>query len=142
MKKFELILLVAGLVVFTSCGNNSEAKSSTAQANISPTQAEATMATNKSYEVGDPVPSDLVCMVNDAYMGRLQFEVPFEGKTYYGCCEMCVERIPNDPSVRKAVDPNSGMEVDKADAFIVLAGTQGQVDYFENEESYRAFLNR
>lgn len=142
MKKFQLILLVAGLVVFTSCGNNSEGKSSTAEANVSSTQAEASIASNKTYEVGDPVPSDLVCMVNDAYMGRLQFEVPFEGKTYYGCCDMCVERIPNDPSVRKAVDPNSGIEVDKAEAFIVLAGTQGQVDYFESEESYRAFLSR
>lgn len=100
------------------------------------------MTAKKTYAVGDPVPSDLVCMVNDAYMGRLQFEVPFEGKTYYGCCDMCVERIPNDPSVRTAVDPNSGVEVDKAEAFIVLAGTQGQVDYFESEESYRSFVNR
>lgn len=142
MKEFRFILLVAGLVVFISCGNNSEGKSSTAETNVPSTQNEASMATYETYEVGDPVPSDLVCMVNDAYMGRLQFEVPYEGKTYYGCCEMCVERIPNDPSVRKAVDPNSGMEIDKADAFIVLAGTQGQVDYFENEESYRAFLSR
>ena len=47
-------------------------------------------------------------MVNDAYMGKKQIEVPHDGKTYYGCCEMCVERIPKDKSVREATDPFSG----------------------------------
>ena len=142
MKKFKFVFLIAGLVIFTSCGNNSRDKNATAAPEAVSAVAEPGTPTTETYVVGDHVPSNLVCMVNNAYMGRLQFEVPFEGKTYYGCCDMCVERIPNDPSVRKAVDPNSGVEVDKAEAFIVLAGTQGQVDYFENEESYRAFVNR
>lgn len=47
-------------------------------------------------------------MVNDAYMGKKQIEVPHDGKTYYGCCKMCVERIPKDKSVREATDPFSG----------------------------------
>lgn len=142
MKKFRFILLIAGLVVFTSCGNSNDRKEIEASESSESVLSEPGTATDKVYAVGDHVPNDLVCMVNNAYMGRLQFEVPFEGKTYYGCCDMCVERIPNDPSVRKAVDPNSGVEVDKAEAFIVLVGTQGQVDYFENEESYLTYLNR
>ncbi len=37
------------------------------------------------------LPKDLVCMVNDAYMGKKQLPIKFEGRMYYGCCEMCVK---------------------------------------------------
>jgi len=86
------------------------------------------------------VPNNLVCMVNDAYMGKQQLEVPFEGKLYYGCCEMCKERIPNDAKVRMAVDPHTLKKVDKATAYIVLIGDQDEVAYFESKDNYDAFL--
>lgn len=95
-----------------------------------------------SYQIGDQVPHDLVCMVNNAYMGKKQFEVPFDGKTYYGCCNMCVERIPVDKDARTAVDPYSSKSIDKSEAYIVLVGGQGQVAYFENEENYKNFLTQ
>lgn len=105
-------------------------------------QAAAT-AVDKSASMpqrGDAVAPDLVCMVNDVYMGKKQLAVPFEGKTYYGCCAMCQERIPQDKSVRYAIDPYSMKPVDKADAYIVLIGHGGEVAYFENEGHYRDFL--
>ncbi len=75
-----------------------------------------------------------VCMVNDAVMGKAQIPVQFEGKTYYGCCEGCVERIKTDRSVRYSKDPVTGKEVDKAKAFI-MEGPQGEALYFESKAS-------
>lgn len=139
MKNLKIVLGVSILSVFalTSCQNKTEEPAVTAQEEqmsdmMQPSQ---TMA----YNVGDKVPNKQVCMVNNAYMGKDQFEVPYDGKTYYGCCNMCVERIPNDETARKAKDPFTGKEIDKANAYIVLKDQQGNVDYFENEENYKKF---
>lgn len=77
---------------------------------------------------------DRVCMVNDAVMGRPQIPVDFEGKTYYGCCAGCVERLKSDRTVRYAVDPVTGKEVDKARA-VILEGPGGEAIYFESADS-------
>ncbi|MBD1422305.1 hypothetical protein [Sphingobacterium chuzhouense] len=94
-----------------------------------------------SPKKGDHVPGHLVCMVNDAYMGKQQLEVPFEGKMYYGCCKMCQERIPKDGTVRYAIDPHTLERVDKATAYIVMISDGGEVAYFENEDNYKRFVN-
>jgi len=139
MKNLKIVLVVSILSAFTltSCQNKTEEPTVTAHEEhmsdmMQPSQ---TMA----YNVGDKVPNKQVCMVNNAYMGKDQFEVPYDGKTYYGCCNMCVERIPNDETARKAKDPFTGKEIDKANAYIVLKDQQGNVDYFENEENYKKF---
>ena len=81
-----------------------------------------------------------VCMVNDAYMGVDQIEVPVGGKMYYGCCEMCVEKLNTLESARIATDPFTGEKVDKADAFIVLKSkTTGEVYYFQSADTYQQF---
>lgn len=102
--------------------------------------ADSGMNTGKNYKKGDAVPSDLVCMVNDAYMGNKQLEVEVEGRMYYGCCEMCKTRIPQDATVRAAVDPYTLKSVDKAEAYIVIIGNNGEVAYFENEDNYKKFV--
>ena len=94
----------------------------------------------KKVNLGEEVPHHLVCMVNDMYMGIQQLAVEHNGKTYYGCCEMCQTRIPQDIKVRKAIDPYSLKTVDKAEAYIVRIGKQGQVAYFENKENYALFI--
>jgi YHS domain-containing protein len=90
-------------------------------------------------EVHQPVDPSLVCMVNDAYMGKLQIPVPVNGKTYYGCCQGCVDKLNNLESARIAIDPFSGNPVDKSEAYIVLMNPQGAVAYFESEANYNAF---
>ncbi|WP_118195384.1 hypothetical protein [Albibacterium indicum] len=115
-------------VVFIAC--NSDTNSS----------EDAEVTASRTPQVGDQVPNNLVCMVNNAYMGVPQLEVPYGGKTYYGCCEMCQERIPNEKEARIAVDPYSLKDVDKADAYIVLVGDQGQVAYFESEKNYKELI--
>ena len=72
-------------------------------------------------------------------MGKLQIPVPVNGKTYYGCCEMCVDKLNNIESARIAIDPFSGNQVDKSEAFIVVTNPQGAVAYFESEANYSAF---
>src|SRR5437763_4357353 len=55
-----------------------------------------------------------VCMINEHYMQKDQIAVKVEGKTYYGCCDMCKQALAKDASKRSAVDPVSGKKVDKA----------------------------
>ncbi|HLT08223.1 MAG TPA: hypothetical protein VK014_11905 [Cyclobacteriaceae bacterium] len=131
----HLVYLLA-LMTVVACQNTKEKQEET-QADAS-TAIEVTGV--PSYRIGDEVPHDLVCMVNNAYMGKKQFEVPFEGRMYYGCCNMCVERIQTDEGARTAVDPYSSKEIDKSEAFIVLVSSQGHVAYFETEENYKSFL--
>jgi YHS domain-containing protein len=73
-----------------------------------------------------------VCMINEHAMGKDQIPVEVEGRTYYGCCEMCKKALAQDASKRVAVDPVSGKQVDKATA-VIAAQEDGRVFYFEND---------
>lgn len=90
-------------------------------------------------EIKTPIEPSLVCMVNDAYMGKPQIPVPVNGKTYYGCCQGCVDKLNNLESARIAIDPYSSNPVDKSEAYIVLVNQQGAIAYFESESNYKAF---
>jgi YHS domain-containing protein len=85
------------------------------------------------------VEPDLVCMNNDQFMGQPQISVEVEGAAYYGCCDMCRTRLAADPARRSAIDPISGVTVDKAHA--VIGTTEaGSVYYFENEQNLAAYI--
>jgi YHS domain-containing protein len=79
-----------------------------------------------------------VCMVNDALFQKDQIPVEVEGRTYYGCCQMCKKRLAEDAAIRASVDPVSGEPVDKA-AAVIGALEDGSVLYFENEENFEAY---
>jgi YHS domain-containing protein len=83
----------------------------------------------------------LVCMVNDMDMGKAQIPVVVEGRTYYGCCAMCKERLSKDAAVRSAIDPVSGKSVDKAKA-VIGKRPDGSVVYFESEANLRRYAAR
>ena len=76
-----------------------------------------------------------VCMVNDQLFGRDQIPVQVEGRTYYGCCEMCKERLARDAAARTSVDPQTKKPVDKATA-VIAARPDGSVLYFESEKTF------
>ena len=82
-----------------------------------------------------------VCMVNNHFMGTAQIPVAVEGKTYFGCCEMCKTRLADDPTTRAATDPVSGASVDKASA-VIGKQTSGAVLYFENEKNLELYASR
>lgn len=73
-----------------------------------------------------------VCMINEQAMGKDQIPVEVEGKTYYGCCEMCKTALKENASKRAAVDPVSGKQVDKATA-VIASQQDGRVFYFESD---------
>ena len=82
-----------------------------------------------------PVESNFVCMINNRSMSNEQIPVAIDGKTYYGCCPMCKERLAKDEESRYAIDPVSGKKVDKATAVIgALPGAA--VLYFENQKNF------
>lgn len=75
-----------------------------------------------------------VCMVNNTFMGAPQIPVEVDGRTYYGCCPACKDRLANDPSSRVAVDPVTREEVDKSKAVIAYDHDR-KVLYFASEAS-------
>jgi YHS domain-containing protein len=80
------------------------------------------------------VESKTVCMINEQAMGKDQIPVEVEGKTYYGCCEMCKNALANSPAKRVATDPVTGRGVDKATA-VIAKQEDGRVFYFESDET-------
>lgn len=139
MKNSVFRLLTGGFFLIAALGCNTQSQPENEQAK----QPDVTQATDKQdYEVGDQVPNELVCMVNDAYMGKPQIAVPVNGKTYYGCCQMCVKKLNEQESARTAFDPHSGRMIDKVDAYLVLLDEQGTVGYFESQKSYESFKSK
>lgn len=137
--KYLVATIAVFVLILTACTNpKSKSKAALLESGKNTTIQVATAT--KQYKKGDLVPTEEVCMVNDAFMAKKQLLVKHEGKVYYGCCEMCKERIPKDAAVRVAIDPLSKKEVDKASAAIAITGDQGEVSYFENEENYRTYI--
>lgn len=85
-----------------------------------------------------PLDAKYVCMITNQEFVREQIPVEVEGKTYYGCCEMCKAKIKNNPQSRVAVDPISGKQVDKAEA-VIGAAPDGSIYYFESEENFAQY---
>lgn len=79
-----------------------------------------------------------VCMVTNQLFVKDQIPVELEGKTYYGCCEMCKGKLMNNPESRVAIDPVSGNQIDKADA-VIGAAADGSIYYFESEENLKKY---
>lgn len=85
------------------------------------------------------VPTQKVCMINNQVFEKDQIPVQVQGRTYYGCCEMCKERLAQDAASRAAVDPVTGKKVDKATA-VIAAKADGNVLYFESDATLQRFL--
>jgi YHS domain-containing protein len=124
-------LIVLFLAITAAACSNESTASSQSEAPIQTTPAGLPAGMTRVADVSQ------VCMVNDQFMGKPQIPIAVEGRTYYGCCAMCKDRLGNDPKARTARDPVTGEQVDKATAVIVQDKT-GKVMYFASE----ATLNR
>lgn len=80
-------------------------------------------------------------MVNDRFMGSEQIPVSVGGKTYYGCCASCKDKLQNNAEARTALDPVTQRPVDKATA-VIGKSTNGKVVYFENEDTFGRYVAR
>ena len=84
------------------------------------------------------VDAKYVCMINNQRFNKVQIPVEVEGRTYYGCCDMCKEKLGGDPKSRVAVDPVSGKEVDKSKA-VIGVDADGAAYYFESADNLKRF---
>jgi YHS domain-containing protein len=84
------------------------------------------------------VDAKYVCFVTKHRFNKEQLPVAVEGKTYYGCCDMCKAKLKEDVAQRCDVDPVSGQKVDKATA-VIGADSQGNVYFFESEENLKKY---
>lgn len=87
------------------------------------------------------VPPIKVCMVNDQVFEKDQIPVEVEGKTYYGCCQMCKKTLAERKEFRVSIDPVSGKEVDKA-AAVIGSKKDGKTLYFENEKTFNKYNSK
>lgn len=82
-----------------------------------------------------------VCMPQNKVFDRKMLSVNIVGKTYYGCCENCIELLQNETEkYAYALDPITGEKVDKAKAFILEM--RGNAIYFASEENARKFSEK
>lgn len=80
-----------------------------------------------------------VCMVTNRVYKNEQIPISVGTKTYYGCCEMCKEKLATEKSTREAIDPVTKRTVDKASATFG-ATPSGEVLYFENAQNFDTFV--
>jgi len=121
-----MIILFVSLIVGYSNFSNGETVDPSIQMSIKP---------------AEKLKTSFVCMMNNKHFATEQIPVEVNGKMYYGCCQGCVESLKNNRAIRYAIDPYSGEEVDKADAYIVLNSDGSQnVLYFKSEENYLNFV--
>ncbi len=85
-----------------------------------------------------PLDAKYVCMITNQEFVKEQIPVEVDGKTYYGCCEMCKAKIKNNAQARVAIDPVSGNQVDKAVA-VIGAAPDGTIYYFESEDNLNQY---
>lgn len=84
------------------------------------------------------VSAEKVCMLDDWTLDSALFTAEVAGKTYYCCFEKCGEKFQSNPELRFAVDPISGVKLDKADALYGVS-RDGKGYYFETLENLEMF---
>ncbi len=84
------------------------------------------------------VDTQYVCMITNKLFDTPQIPVVVDGKTYYGCCQMCKGKLEGSVEARTATDPISGKDIDKAKA-VIGADEGGSIYYFENEANLEKF---
>ena len=81
---------------------------------------------------------EYVCMMQDMVLGKAGIPIQYDGKTYYGCCEMCKEKIKNEPQkYTRATDLVSRKPVDKSESFIY--SVDGTAYYFGSDANRKTF---
>jgi YHS domain-containing protein len=79
-----------------------------------------------------------ICMMQDSVQPKPGVAHEYQGKTYWLCCEMCVQSFGADPEkFAHATDPVTGDVVDKATAPVYAVN--GKAYFFGSEQSLDRF---
>jgi len=131
------------LQFLAACADPSASTPATAKAEASTARAAEPARASETAASADAVvrrvASDEVCMMNNRFMKEKQIPVEVEGRTYFGCCAMCKDKLTNDATARSGTDPISGRPVDKATA-LIGAKPNNAVVYFESQETFDAYV--
>ena len=93
----------------------------------------------KGSEAGlEKIDPSHTCMGSNQVQEKPQAYAEVGGKRYYGCTDMCILNLKQNPGFRYGLDPVSGKRVDKATA-LVAARQNGELLYFESEKTFRAY---
>jgi len=143
MKSSSTILLLAFLACSLALTSRrvlgqDAAKSGESQSNTMPMGSDASKPGGKLTKIED---HKKICMVTNKAFEKDQIPIEVEGRTYYGCCEMCKTALSNDPEKRIAVDPISNKKVDKSSA-VIGVDSKGRVLYFENDKNFAAYNSK
>ncbi len=143
---YKTLLIILSISFVQYACQNSEKSTKQSNNTVTVSEANSNNAGSSQSQVAaeeESLPVEFVCMVNDAYMGIKQFPVPVGDKIYYGCCEMCVDKLKNSTKYRYGIDPLTKEKVDKTEAFIVLQSKEtGTVLYFKSKENYKKYKAR
>jgi YHS domain-containing protein len=79
-----------------------------------------------------------ICMMQDSMQPKPGLAHAYKGKTYFLCCQMCVQSFDGDPErYAHAKDPVSGATVDKATA--PAYAVNGRAYFFASDETRSRF---
>ena len=79
-----------------------------------------------------------ICMMQDSMQPKPGLAHEYGGKTYWLCCEMCVQSFTADPDrYAHAKDPVDGATVDKATA--PAYAVNGKAFFFSSEKNLKTF---
>ncbi len=84
------------------------------------------------------IDSSHTCMGSNMAQAKPQNYADIDGKRYYGCTNMCIVNLKENPGFRYSIDPVSGKRVDKATALIAKQ-SHGGLLYFEGEKTFHAY---
>ena len=79
-----------------------------------------------------------ICMMQDSLQPKPGLAHQYGGKTYWLCCQMCVQAFEGDPEKYAfAKDPVNGSKVDKATAPAYAVG--GRAFFFSSQDTLKTF---
>lgn len=91
-----------------------------------------------SPQTGPVTDRSRICMMQDSLQPKAGLAHAYKGKTYFLCCQMCVQSFDGDPErYAHAKDPVSGATVDKATA--PAYAVNGKAYFFASEATRRTF---
>ncbi|MDF1546732.1 MAG: hypothetical protein P1P88_02845 [Bacteroidales bacterium] len=92
--------------------------------------------------IGKEIPDSMVCMVSGEVKNKAIKPIFVNGKTYWGCCNMCIAKLTNNTgNVQFALDPLTKKQINKSDAVIRLNPKyQRQALFFESNKTYHQYI--
>jgi YHS domain-containing protein len=128
-------MVLAALPAHPQSGTGSGSSAQTSRERPAPMSMGQPIPEGKVTKVSD---NTKICMVTNRAYDKPQIPVRVDGKTYYGCCDMCKSMLTNNADQRTAVDPVSKQKVDKSAAVIGVT-TNGGVIYFKNDKDLEEY---